>query len=327
MPDASDHGAADRSHAPRMRPTMMFHPSHHVLDLAEVERWFGRVFGRPSTPLSSMSRGTPPRPGYPVDYSTFTLISDVLLDSIDPRRYVLLGVQRYASVDAPHLKGIGWYVDDVGDAYRELARLGIRMVSQLDEIADGDDPPTAAGSTMPLFFTVPDDTGLRYEIFPAMPFPLDPRTSPGWATPPVADDDPLGIERCAYHTVLTDRPERALRFAVDAMGGEVVHRGRNEVIGATSTHVHLSGSLIEYAVPDRGTPAYLDWAANAPNDAYHSITWKVADLDRAERHLRAEGVAIWTRTDDMIVTDAATSLGVPWGFTTSLTPGDPRAGE
>jgi hypothetical protein len=33
-----------------------------------------------------------------------------------------------------------------------------------------------------------------------------------------------------------------------------------------------------------------------------------------------------TRTDDTLVTDAATALGIPWGFTTRLTAGDPRRG-
>ena len=29
--------------------------------------------------------------------------------------------------------------------------------------------------------------------------------------------------------------------------------------------------------------------------------------------------------DDTLVTDPATSLGIPWGFTSRLTPGDPRS--
>jgi hypothetical protein len=327
MRDASDPSEPDRGPARPFRVTMMFHPSHHVLDLAEAERWFERVFGRSSTPLASMTRDTPPRPGYPDDYSTFTPVSDVLFDSIDPKRYVLLGVQRYATVAEPHLKAIGWYVDDMVEAYRDLSRLGIRVMSQLDEVADGDDPPTAAGSRMPLFFTVPEDAGLRYEIFPTMPFPLDPRTKPGWTVPRVSDHDPLRIERCSHHTILTDRPERATRFAVDAMGGQVIHRGRNHLLGATSTNVHLAGTVIEYAVPDAGTPAHVDWVKHAPNDAYYSITWKVTDLELVARHLLTEGVAIRTQTDDTIVTDPATSLGVPWGFTTTLSPGDPRAGN
>jgi catechol 2,3-dioxygenase-like lactoylglutathione lyase family enzyme len=174
---------------------------------------------------------------------------------------------------------------------------------------------------MPLYFTVPSDVGLRYEFFPTMPFPLDPRMTPGWTVPAVSADDPLGIERCSHHTVLTAQPERALRLVVDVLGGDVVHEGRNELVGATSTYVDLGESILEYAVPDEGTAAHADWANAAPLDTYHSITWKVADLERVERHLDACDVRIRTRVDDAIVTDPETSLGIPWGFTTAAAPG------
>jgi hypothetical protein len=304
--------------------TMMFHPSHHVTDLTDAEAWFDRVFGRASTPLAAMSRNARPREGYPTDYSTFTPISDVLFDSIDPKRYVLHGVQRYATVHEPHLKAIGWYIDGMAEAYRELRRHGIRVVDQLDDVAEGDDPPTAAGSRMPLFFTVPHDAGLRYEFFPAIPFPLDPRLAEGWTIPPVSAHDPLEIERCASHTILTRSLDRALRFATDALGGLVVHRGRNEMLGADSAFVHVADSILEYAVPDEGTDAETDWARGAPDDTYHSLTWKVRDLAAVERHLVAQDVAIRCRTSDTIVTDPGTSLGMSWGFTTAALTGDPR---
>jgi hypothetical protein len=327
MPDNMSPSETDAVGTRGFRATMMYHPSHHVPDLAEAESWFARVFGRPSTRLASMSRGAPPRPGYPNDYSTFTPISDVLFDTIDPKRYVLLDVQRYATVQQPHLKGFGWYFEGMTELYHALRRSGYQIINQVDEFAVGDDPPTAAGSAMPLFFSVPADAGLRYEFFPAIPFPLDPRVAPGWTVPPVADDDPLGIERCSHHTVLTGRPERALRLIADILGGDIVHEGRDELRRTTGTSVNLAGSILEYAVPDPGTPAYADWAKDDPNDTYHAITWKVADLERAERHLVAQGVRIQTRSDDTLITDPATSLGVPWGFTSRLKPGDPRSGE
>ena len=307
------------------RFTMMYHPSHHVPDLAEAEEWFARVFGCESTPLASMMRQAPSRNGYPTDYSTFTPIRDVLFDTIDPKRYVLLGKQRYKTVDTPHLKGFGWYIEGMPGVYLAMKDAGFTIVNQVDELAEGDETPTASGSPMPLFFSVPDDAGLRFEFFPAIPFPLDPRVADGWTLPPVADDDPLGIDRCSHHTVLTDQPARALRLLVDTLGAEIVHTGRNELLGADSTYLHFADSILEYAVPDAETDAHADWSLDAPNDTYHAITWKVIDLDRAERHLSAQGVAIRARSADTIITEPATSLGVPWGFTTTLTPGDPRA--
>ncbi|MFF0817173.1 hypothetical protein ACFYVR_18735 [Rhodococcus sp. NPDC003318] len=309
---------------PQFSLTRLYHPSHHVTDLDVAQVWFERVFGRPSRPIAEMTKTAPASEGYPTDYSTFTPISDVLFDTIDPKRYVLDGVQQYASVDRPHLKGFGWYVEGIVDVYRRLRDLGISMVGQRGEVAAGEDPPLAPGSPMPIFFTVPGSAGLRYEFLPQIPFPLDHRLAPGWEVPPVSEDDPLGIERCSHHTVLTDRPERALRVMVDGLGGTVIHQGRNEVLGASSTYVHLADAVFEYAVPDAGTAAYADWAGAAPDDTYHAITWKVVDLDRVERHLKEQGVGVAVRTGEVIVTDPASSLGIPWGFSTVLTPGDPR---
>ncbi len=325
MPEHVTDAGGDGTGTRDFSVTMMYHPSHHVPDLGEAEGWFQRVFGRASTSLASLSADRPPRPGHPTDYSTFTPISDVLFDTIDPKRYVLLGVQRYATVEQPHLKGFGWYVEGMGEAYRALKRHGIRVTSQLDEVADGDEPPTAAGSAMPLFFSLPEDAGLRYEFFPAIPFPLDPRVAPDWSVPPVSDADPLGIVCCSHHTVLTGRPERALRVVGEVLGGVIVHEGRDGLRGTTGTYVHLADSILEYAVPDVGTAGHADWARNDPDDTYHSVTWQVADLERARRHLESQGVRIEMRSEDTLVTDPATSLGIPWGFTTRLTPGDPRS--
>jgi len=104
----------------------------------------------------------------------------------------------------------------------------------------------------------------------------------------------------------------------------VVHRGRNELLGADSIFVALADALFEYAVPDPGTPAHDDLAAHAPNDCYYAITWKVGDLEQVERHLATSGVSIRQRSARTIVTQADSGLGVPWVFTTSLPAGDPR---
>ncbi len=321
MTDAGTRSRAD-GHRGDYRVTMMYHPSHHVPDLGEAERWFADVFGRPSTNLAELRRGAPPRPGYPSDYSTFTFIGDVLFDTIDPKRYVLLGVQRYATVVRPHLKGFGWYIEGLDVVYRRLKDHDIGVVNQLDELAEGDEPPTAAGSPMTLYFSLPEDTGLRYEFFPAIAFGLDPRTAPDWSLPPVSEDDPLGIERCSHHTVLTARPERALRLVVDVLGGEIMHEGRDKLRRTSAVSVRLGDAVLEYAVPDGGTAAHDDWSPNDPDDTYHAITWKVADLARARRHLESRGVRLQLVSDDTIVTDPATSLGIPWGFTVRPTPGE-----
>lgn len=303
----------------------IFHPTARVPDLAETEAFFASVFGRQSKSLTTI---IPSRPEYPTEYSTFTVIRDVLFDSIDPKLHTVSGVQRYPAVQSPQLSGFGWYVDGMEELYAALRRNGIRAMNLKNEIVEGDEPPQSPGGGVITFFLVAEDAGLQYQFMrEGTPFPLDPRLQPGWSLPPVEADDPLGIERSSHHTFLTSRPERALRLVVDVLGGTVVHEGRNGMLGASSIFVALADALLEYAVPDAGTPAHARLAARESLDSYHSITWKVGDLDRVERHLAAQGVGIGARSDGTIVTDPKTSLDIAWGFTTSLPPNDPRQGH
>ena len=86
------------------------------------------------------------------------------------------------------------------------------------------------------------------------------------------------------------------------------------MIGAAASYVALADSVLQVAVPDQGTAAYADWTTTAPNDTYHSLTFKVADLDRAAEHLKSQGVGIRSRTEDFLVTDPDTSINVPLGI-------------
>jgi catechol 2,3-dioxygenase-like lactoylglutathione lyase family enzyme len=175
-----------------------------------------------------------------------------------------------------------------------------------------------------MFWTTSGSAGLGYQFLPPIPFAGDPRVNPDWTLSPVSDEDPLRIERCSHHTILTSEPERALRLFVDALGGTKIHEGRDQAIAAAGTYVHLADAVYEFAVPDEGTPAHAAWSVNAPADTYYALTFKVEDLGRVERHLASQGVRIRSRSDDAIVTDPDTSIGIPWGFVTALTPGDPR---
>jgi hypothetical protein len=302
---------------------MMHHPSFFVPDLDGAQEWIERVFARPGTSIAVVLDNVRAIPSWPRNYSVYTPIADVFFDTVEPRRFVIDGVPKYDPVDTPHLRDFGFSVEGIVPAYRAIRRLGYRMANSVGDIGEGDEPPPGPNDPSP-FFTLREETGLRYQFYPAGDFPVDPRAQPGWTLPPVSDDDPLAIVRCSHHTVLTDRLERAEQL-FDALGAVVVDRGRNDALGATRVLMHLAGSTLEFATPDAGTPAHEDWTSNLPLDTYHAITWQVADLDKVERHLLANGVALRTREQDLIVTDPRTSIGIPWGFTTSLQPGDPRA--
>jgi catechol 2,3-dioxygenase-like lactoylglutathione lyase family enzyme len=299
------------------RVKMMFHPTIHVRSLDEAEEFYARVFGRTSANISTVFT---PRADHASDYSTFTPVADVLLDDLEPKRYVTNGEQRYPDIEFAHLKTTGWFVDGAAELYRELARQGIRVTNSRDQLLTDPEPPAGVQP----FHSLPDDAGIRYHFFESFPFPLDPRAKDGWTLTPAADDDPLGIEFAAHHTILTSQPERALRLTVDILGGEVIHQGRDDLRAAAGPYVHLADAVFHYATPEPGSEAAADHEAGS-HDTYHAITWKVADLGRAARHLQSQGVRIAHQSATTLVTDPATSLGIPWGFTTELVPGDPRA--
>jgi hypothetical protein len=302
----------------------LYHSTHLVADLSDAVTFFKTVFGRDAVPLGVYlgSADREPNPRYPYNYATFTEIAEVLFESIDPALHLVDGVQYIDSVSEPHLETLAWFVDGVEDLWAELRRRGIRGVDQKKEEPTGEGPPLAAAWPTPLIFTVPEDTGLSYELCPYFPN-RDPRGEPPRSA--VSPGDPLGIERCAHHTVLTDRPERPLRLLIDVLGGRVIHEGVNDARATQSVFVALADGIVELGRPvEDGSPAMEDWRRRASDDTYHAITWKVRDLDRAAEHLQTAGVAIVRRTPTTIVTDPGAGLGVPWGFTTADVPGDPR---
>jgi len=302
----------------------LYHTTHWVPDLEEAASFFAQVFGRESKSLPDFL-GLDERTldaGYPVNYCRFTPIAEVLFDSVDPELHLVDGLQPYESVTEPHLGAIAWFVDGIEDLWTELRRLHIRGTDQGRNEPQGEGPPLDISST-PIIFTVPNDTGLAYELCPYFA-QRDPRGDP--PEPAIDSNDPLGIVRCSHHTVLTDRPDQGRRLLVDVLGGWVIHEGRNEVLATDSTYIALAEGVYELARPlEDDSPAMKDWQRSAPEDTYHALTWQVGDLDQVADHLKASGAGLRVHTDTVIVTEAADTLGVPWGFTTVLTPGDSRA--
>jgi hypothetical protein len=121
-------------------------------------------------------------------------------------------------------------------------------------------------------------------------------------------------------------PGRAFELLVEVLGGRTIHEARNDLLATQSTYIALADGVLEVAQPlDEGSPAFEEWQRDAPLDTYSSLTWKVRDLGQVAGYLEAAGVGLRAHTDTMLVTDPADSLGIPWGFSTVLCPGDPRA--
>ncbi len=293
------------------RVKSVFHPTIHVPSLDAAEDFFARVFGQPSTNIGTVMT-TPPAPGHSTDYSNYTMVADVLIDSLEPKRYLTGGLQRYPDVDTGHLNTVAWYVDNVKELYKALRSAGVRLVDARDKVLHDED---WGGGRSP-FYSLAEDAGMRYQFFETFPFPLDPRSNAAWTSSAARYGGPLGIVGTSHHTILTTRPDRAVRLAVDLLRGEIIHSGGDSIRGVSGPYVRVADAVFHFSTPDAGTPAAADHAYKDAIDTYHAMTWEVEDLDSAAAHLTANGVGIAARSATSIVTEPATSLGVPWGFTT-----------
>ena len=195
-----------------------------------------------------------------------------------------------------------------------MRRRDLRGTDMSDHVHDGADPPLDVSST-PIIFTLPAETGLSYEFCVFMPH-RDPR-----GDPPVhaaIPFDPLGIECCSHHTVLTDHKERALLLLVEVLGGRIVHEGRNDLLATQSTFVALANGVIELGQPlEEGSPAMQDWQSHAPDERTtrspgRSGTW--IRRPPTSRH-RASGFKRGpTRRSSPIPRPPTTPPGVAWGL-------------
>jgi catechol 2,3-dioxygenase-like lactoylglutathione lyase family enzyme len=136
---------------------------------------------------------------------------------------------------------------------------------------------------------------------------------------------PLGLQRLAYTTVLTRDRDRAKHVYTDILGGALLHENESKLTGTANSYVLMGeGTVVELATPAReGTIAADDQAASG--EIHHAAAFKVVDLDRAEQYLTSKGIKVVERDDTTLLTDPATTHGVPFRWTTWSVPGDPRA--
>ena len=149
---------------------------------------------------------------------------------------------------------------------------------------------------------------------------LDPRLTPDWRP----GDHPVGTPGLAYTTVLTRDRERAERIYADVLGGTVLHKGASALTGTDDTYVLLGDTVVHLSTPNTdGTIAAADLAAS--NEIHHAAAFRVTDLDATADYLTSHAITTVARDEQTLVTDPATTHGVPFRWTTWDVPGGPRA--
>jgi catechol 2,3-dioxygenase-like lactoylglutathione lyase family enzyme len=217
-------------------------------------------------------------------------------------------VGRFRAKIGPHLHSVAWYVDGPEELHRSMVDQGVRVVS------DGGLPVGAPGTSGALY-THPRDTSTQLEFF-AGPRLGDPRIEPGWDASWWATSHPLGITGLSHVTVVVGDLGRATAFYTDGLGGRLVAERESELTGTKDAFVAIGTDTVVAL----STPTTADSLAGRDHarhgDILHSLTFRVADLDRAEAHLGAHGVGSAARDDTTLIADPTATYGAVLGFTT-----------
>lgn len=315
--------------------TMLFHPTFLTSDREKLAEFFERVFGVQSDRQGQLA-GNPDYGAdddYPSDYSLYTWIADVWFDAIQPGRYPFAHPALHKSLD--RLSEISWIVDDVVAVYRDCHNAGIRVLDQHGaEIADEAQLRlgSAVSSDVNLIWLSTEDAGLSVELTYmspaftpsfAVPFKFWPLVEGGFPKR-VGSIGPLGIIRGARHSFLTADLDRASNLMMTALGAVELSATTDPMSGTRRMLFDLAGVVVEYVQPAAGDarlgalddPAY-GLTGERQRDVYWSVSFLVEDLDKARRHLAANGIALDVDERESIVTNARDCLGMRWGFTTT----------
>ena len=298
----------------------LFHIIHMTGDLPALEAWYDDVF--------SVRRGM-------LDHNymegemrdaSLVVLGDAIIEPLAPAFRIdgwdAMPIGRFYKRFGNHWHSIAWYTDDAGEIWQRCTDDNIRVYIE-GGVLTGQRPPASSA-----IMTHPKDTITQLEFMRLEGTPLedkDPRFSPDWDPDWWVNNHPLGLQRLAYTTVLTRDLDRAKHAYVDVLGGVLIHENTSELTGTANSYVLMGeGTVVELAQPIAdGTIAAADQAANG--EIHHAAAFKVVDLDRAEEHLTSKGITVTQRDDSTLLTDPATTHGVPFRWTTWTVPGDPRA--
>lgn len=303
-----------------MQVGQLFHVVHVVDDLCAAEKWYEQVFS--PTYMFRRHEST-------LDHRTASmmLIADYPAEPMAPHQGPS-GEQgtigKFRRRFGPRLHSLAWYCDSVGEGYERLRSFGVRVTGDGGAVLQR--APTRGG-----IYTHPRDTFGMIEL-------MEPRVG-GRGGAPVGDTlgecydprltgshdaswwattQPLSILRTSHLTVLVDDLDRAVHLYQQVLDGRAFHETRSPRAVFVAVG---SDSVVELREPEPGT-AEADALAR-DGAMIWSTTFLVADLDAAAAHLSESGVAIRAATGTVWV-DPPQALGARYGFTTQITPADPR---
>lgn len=294
-----------------------FHLIHVVDDHGEANAWYDRVF-KPQRFIEKNWSDVEKR------WASLAMIGNFMIEVIEPGSApedAAMPLGRFRARFGQHFHSLAWYVDadDVRPLFDELRAHGVRIAKP-----GGGMFPDRDVDPGPTIFTHPKDAfgQLEFVALDAFWHERDPRFAANWSPSFWWDDHPLGIERVAYFTTIVRDVEKARHLYEGPIGGRLLHAEASA--GAERGFVFVgSDSIVQLAKPtvDDSLLA-LDLAENG--ELPHGCTFKVVDLEAAERHIEKVGVGVADRSGDGFTLEPADCFGAVYAFTSRAVPGDPR---
>ena len=299
----------------------LFHLIHMTGDLPALEAWYDDVF--------SVRRGFLDHNYMPgeVRDASLVLLGDTVLEPLAPAFRVegwdRMPLGRFYNRFGNHWHSIAWYTDDAGEIWQRCTDAGVRVFVEGGRQTSERPGPNSA------IMTHPKDTITQLEFFNPEGTPiadLDPRLNnsgfdPHWWI----ENHPVKTPGLAYTTVLAADLDKAISIYSTVLGGELIHRSASELTGTDDAYVRLGESVVQLSTPNRDdTIAAPDAAKNG--QTHHAAAFRVLDLDATAEYFEHKGIGTIARDNHTLITDPATTHGVPFRWTVWDVPGGNREG-
>jgi extradiol dioxygenase family protein len=297
-----------------------FHLMHIVDDFDEAEARF-------DTLLSPVTYSPKHWSDFDKRWASLSMIGpDFVLEIMEPSDAQVdraSPLPKFRNRHGQHLHSFAWFVD-APDLWGLAARIRDRGIRVIDPYRDFYKEGGRDGEAQ-TFFTHPKDTFGQLEFFGMSPDGghHHRRLSPDWSTSFWRDDHPLGIENASHLTTVVSDLDRSRAFYEKILDAPAFHEETGDdrrsafVMVGTETVVELAqpttaGSRLRHDLAEHG-------------EMPHAITFKVRDLDAAERHVETTGIRVADRAGDTVTLDPDDLFNAVVAFTTRRLPNDPRS--
>jgi len=279
----------------------LFHFTHVVDDLNEVDRWYDDVFS-----VERFYHGYEELAGRD---ASLVAIGDVVLEPMAPANVEPLrnpSVKKFHDRFGQHPHSIAWYVDDIHSLSSRLDEANLRLFNLVGKQVK---PPHRTNAV----WTHPRETMGQLEFAVYGDYLADPRMKAGWS----ADrwrNHPLGIEGAFSIGIVVRDIAKGKGLYCDVLGGSLLHE-QQFADRKRSAYVAIGeDTVVELAEPV--SPSGVEGLELARNgEGIYSLIFETNDCDRAEEFLRTKRHRPEREDTDTVVLSADQAFGVRVGFT------------